>query len=198
MDMNRSTSVNGNLAWTKGNIIISNFIFNGEREQGEDVFFIKEFPSGLSLFFDPNQSINELNFEIPQGNYTLIEISFRTHGFQDGKHIKVEGTYQNTINSTTYPVIFEFEAEEYYEIIAKSSSGNTQITLDKDKASNVIIKTDPEYWFQTVNTNMMDNADISIVNSVQTIIINDSNNEDIYDAVRDRMDDNVTTATFYN
>ncbi len=196
--MNRAASINGNLVWTKGNILISNFTFDGKREQGEDVFFIKEYPSGLNLFFDQNQSVEELKFEIPQGNYTKIEISYKTHGDQDDKHIKVEGTYQNTINSTTYPVVFEFEAEEYYSIVAKTSAGNTQVTLDKDKASYVIIKTDPAYWFQAVSTNMMDNADISIVNSVQTIIINDSNNEDIYDAVRDRMDDDVTTATFYN
>lgn len=196
MDVNRSTALNGNLVWTRGNIMIANFTFDGKRDRGGDVYFTKTYSSGLNVFFDPNNPVSEWDFDIPQGTYTQINVSYRTYGNSGDKHIVVEGSYTNTGNSNVYPVKFEFEAEEFYKIVAKTSSGSTQIVLKKDVASTATIKADPVYWFQTVTTTMMDNATLIIVNGNPTIVISDATNEDIYDAVRDRMDDDVTTVTF--
>lgn len=196
MDINRSAGLSGNLVWTSGNIMIANFIFDGKRDQGGDVYFTRDYPSGLNVFFDPNNPVPAWDFDIPQGTYTQINVSYKTYGSPGGKHIVVEGSYTNTTNSNIYPVKFEFEAEEFYNVVAKTSSGSTQIVLSKDVSSTATIKADPVYWFQTVTTSMMDNATLVTVNGNPTILINDATNEDIYDAVRDRMDDDVTTVTF--
>lgn len=196
MDINRSAGVSGNLVWISGNIMIANFTFDGKRDQGEDVFFTKTYSSGLNVFFDPNNPVSTWNFDIPQGTYTQINVSYKTYGSPGDKQIVVEGTYTNTANSNVYPVKFEFEAEEFYNVVAKTSSGSTQIVLNKDVVSTATIKADPVYWFQTVTTNMMDNATFVSVSGNPTILINDATNDNIYDAVRDRMDDDVTTVTF--
>lgn len=196
MDINHSATLNGALAWTSGNIMIANFTFDGKRVRGGDVYFTKTYSSGLNIFFDPNNTVSEWNFDIPQGTYTKINISYKTFGNSGDKHIVVKGTYKNTVNNNIYPVQFEFEAEGFYNIVAKTSSGSTQIVLSKDVPSSALIKADPVYWFQQVSTSMMDNATLTIVNGNPTILVNDANNGNIYDAVRDRMDDDVTTVTF--
>ena len=196
MDINRSTALNGNLVWTSGNIMVANFTFDGKRDRGGDVYFTKDYSSGLNIFFDPNNTVSEWNFDIPQGTYSQIKVSYKTHGNSSDKHIVVTGTFTNTVNSNVYPVKFEFEAEEFYSVVAKTSSGNQQIVLNKDVASTATIKADPVYWFQTVTTSMMDNATLTTVNGNPTIVINDATNGNIYDAVKDRMDDDVTTVTF--
>lgn len=196
MDINRSTGLSGNLIWTSGNIMVANFTFDGKRDQGGDVYFTKTYSTGLNIFFDPNNPVSAWAFEIPQGTYTQINVSYKTFGNPGDDHIIVKGTYTNTINSNVYPVQFEFEAEEFYNIVAKTSSGSTQIVLDKDVASTATIKADPVYWFQTVTTSMMDNATFVTISGNPTILITDAANENIYDAVRDRMDDDVTTVIF--
>lgn len=196
MDINRSVALGGALSWTNGNIVVGDFTFEGERIQGDDVYFTKTYSSGLKILFDPNTTVSEWDFDIPQGSYTKIKISYKTFGNSGDEHIVLNGTYKNTINNIIYPVRFEFEVEESYEIVAKSSSGSTEIVLNKDVAAFALIKADPVYWFQTVTTNMMDNAALVNIGGNQTIVISKSVNGDIYEAVRDRMDDNVTTVTF--
>jgi hypothetical protein len=196
MDMNRTVTLGGNLSWTSGNIIVSYFTFNGQREQSSDVNFTKDYPSGLNVFFDPTNPVPAWDFDIPQGTYHQINVSFRTYGSTGDDHIVIKGTYKNTSTSVVYPVQFEFEAEEYYNVTARNSSGGTKINLEKDKPVSATIKVDPVYWFQTVTTGMMDNATLVVVNGNPTILINDDTNEDIFDLVRDRIDDNVTTVIF--
>lgn len=196
MDINHSATLGDALAWTSGNIVIGNFTFDGKRRQGGDVYFTKTYPTGLNIFFDPNNNVAEWNFEIPQGIYTKINISYKTYDNSGDKRIVLKGIYKNTVNNINYPVIFEFEAEVSYNIVAKTSSGGTEIVLSKDVAASALIKADPVYWFQTVSTSMMDNASLTIVNGNPTILINDANNGNIFDAVRDRMDDDVTTVIF--
>lgn len=196
MDINHSTGLGGALAWTSGNIMIANFTFDGKRVRGGDVYFTKNYTAGLNVFFDPNTTVSEWAFDIPQGTYTKINISYKTFGNPGDKHIVVKGTYKNTVNSNIYPVQFEFEAEEFYNIVAKTSSGSTEIVLSKDISSTALIKADPVYWFQTVTTTMMNNAALVTISGTPTILITDAANGDIYDAVRDRMDDDVTTVIF--
>ena len=189
MDINRSAGAGGNLSFANGSIILADFTFDGNRDQADHVYFNKTYSGGLTVSFDPNNPVPALDFDIPQGTYNKIRISFRTFGNVGDEHIAVEGTYKNTSNSNTYPVRFEFEAEEFFDVVAKSSSGSSSIVLDKDVASIATIKLDPIYWFQTISTTMLDNATLVNVSGTQTILINDANNEAIFDLVMDRVDE---------
>ena len=151
MDINRSTGSNGKLVFTSGPIILAEFDFEGEREQGDDVYFTKSFPGGLSIPFDPNGTIAELDFDIPQGTYNRIEISFETFDDLGDDNIVVNGTYTNT-SGTDYPIRFEFKSAEYFSIVAEDYSGSSQIILDKDIAVSTKIQLDPIHWFQVVST----------------------------------------------
>lgn len=187
MDVNSEPGMNGQLTFTGGKIVLREFSFEGERVQGDDVYFEKSFPGGLIITFNPNSGIPELSFDIPQGNYTKIRVEFEAEGNTDNS-IFVEGSYTTT-GGTTYPLRLETEAVELYSIIAKHSSGSNEIVLVKDTPANALIKLDPVHWFGTVSTTLLDNADLINVNGIMTILINDANNGNILDIVLDRVDE---------
>lgn len=195
MDISRNPSVAGNLNFTGGNIMIENFSFDGEREEGDDVYFNNNYPGGLNINFDPNNPVPAWDFDIPQGTYTRIRILFNTYGEAGDDQIVLTGTYYNATDSVTYPLRLEFEADEFFDVVALSSGSNI-IVLDKDIPKTATIKLDPSYWFQPVTTKEMDNAGLILFNGVETILINDSTNSAIFDLVSDRIEE-PTTINFY-
>jgi len=188
MDINRTVTSGGNLAFTGGAIILGSFTFDGNRTQADDVFFVNNY-SGLSISFDPNNSVAELDFDIPQGTYSKISVSFQTFGNAGDDHIVITGTYKNSVTDSIYPLRFEFEAMEFYTVISKDASGNSEIILDESVASTATITLDPVFWFQTISTSSLDNATLVNISGVPTILITDAKNEDIFDLVVDRVDD---------
>ncbi|PCH87273.1 MAG: hypothetical protein COB88_05940 [Flavobacteriales bacterium] len=188
MDINRTVTSGGNLAFTGGTIILGSFTFDGKRSQADDVFFVNNY-SGLSINFDPNSPVAALDFDIPQGTYSKISVSFQTYGNAGDDHIVVTGTYKNSVTDSIYPLRFEFEAMEFYTVISKDASGSSEIILDESVASTATITLDPVFWFQTISTSALDNATLVNVNGVPTILITDAKNEDIFDLVIDRVDD---------
>lgn len=195
-DINRSSCLGGNLSFDGGNLMISEFTFEGTREQGGPVDFTKTY-SGLNVPFCSNP-VSEWSFAVPQGTYSEIKIGYKTFGNSGDNHIVVLGTYKNTLNNNTFPVRFEYQDSEVYSIIGNSSYGGPQIVLNKDLQTNAEIIMNPVYWFQVVTTNLMDTASLTNIGGVQTILINKITNSTIYNTVKDRIDDNVTQVDFNN
>ncbi|MCK9401724.1 MAG: hypothetical protein M0Q51_17290, partial [Bacteroidales bacterium] len=179
VDINRSSGQGGKLIFTKGDITLANFSFDGKRVQGDDIYFLNTFSSGLNIVFDPNLPVESLNFEIPQGTFTKIEISFETFGINDDNQIVLEGNYEKSMNNN-YPIRFEFKAKIVQTIIARNSSGSSEIILNKDVPSYPKIMFDPIFWFNPVSPNLINNAETVDIGGTPTILINDTCNENIY------------------
>lgn len=193
-DINRNVSNDGKLVFTSGTINFAAFDVEGERVKGDDISFSREFPNGLLINFDPNNFISEFDYDIPQGVYNRIAISFET--FDDNSDITIvcNGSYTNN-SSVILPIRFEFMSSEYFSIEAEDYSNSPEIVLDKDTPANAFIKFNPIYWFDIVPTSLMENADLVNVNGTPTILINDSENDNIYEMVVERIDES-TEVTF--
>ena len=185
MDVNRSSLHSGQLNFTGGTFNLTEFEIEGVRTQSDDIYFQRSFGGGTTISLN-NNVIPSLDFDIPQGTYTKIEMAFEAEANGD-KSITIQGFYTNS-SSTTYPLLLEIEEIELYSVIAKNSLGNSQIILSEDIASQVRIEIDPVYWFQSVSTTMLDNATLVNVGGNPTILINDSYNGDILDIVDDQID----------
>lgn len=196
MDINRAFNSEENLSFNSGYIRIAEFSVEGTRQEGAPVEMSKSFPGGLLIQFNANLSISELDLEIPQGNYTDLDIEFDTFDDNDEPTIQVSGIYTNS-SSQTFPVLFQFESSETFSINGESENGEAVIILDKNIPSHTLIQFDPQYWFDIVTNSMWNNADMTMVEGTLTIVISDSHNEDIYDIVADRVDE-ATEATFGN
>lgn len=187
-DIDRQWSENNNLKFESGYIVLQDFEFKGKRNQGEeDIYFKKEFPSGKLLSLLPNAGDNELYFEVLQGTYSNIKISFKIDS-DTAYSILLNGTYTNSAG-VNVPVIFEFHASETFEINAKPKNGVPEINLIEDIPATVKIILNPPYWFSLVTKNMLENASLTEINDIKVILINDEINENIYHLVTERIDE---------
>lgn len=196
MDINRQASTQGHLVFTSGYIRLADFNVEGTRQEGGPVEMSKTFPQGYVIEYSPTSTIQELFLDIPQGNYTDLDINFNTFDDNDDITIQVVGTYTNQ-SSQTFPVIYEFMSSEYFSINGESETGNPIITLDKNIPATTFIEFDPIYWFDVITDNAWNNADLVDVQGSMTILINEDVNSNIYDLVADRIDE-TTSATFGN
>ena len=190
IDINREPNSDGTLVFTDGEIIIETFEFDGEREQGDDVYFSKSFEQGLIIPFSSSSVVEELDFDIPQGTYSKIVISFETFDKFDNINIIVNGFYTNS-SSERIPIRFEFTPSEEFDIVAVDYSGSNQIILNKDHPVNAQIEINPIHWFQVVSSSLLDDADLVDINGTQTLLISDDENEDIFDLIIDRLDESL-------
>jgi len=190
IDINRETSSDGRFVFTDGEIIIETFEFDGEREQGDDVYFSKSFEQGLKIPFSSSNIVKELDFDIPQGTYSKIVISFETFDELNDTNIIVNGFYTNS-NNEKIPIRFEFTPSEEFEIVAIDYSGSNQIILNKDHPVKAKIEINPAHWFQVVSSSSLDDADLVDINGTPTILINDDENDDIFDLIIDRLDESL-------
>jgi hypothetical protein len=188
MDINRNTSNQGHLTFSEGTLIIQNFSVKGDRKEGESISFSRSFPQGLIINFNPNHVISELDFDIPQGDYTELEVEFSTKYNNGNSNLTVKGSYTNT-SGVIIPLVYEFNDDDNITIVGEDDEGGSTIILNKKVSVVTLIKFDPIYWFSTVSINLFENANLVNVNGTQTLLINSNTNEDIYDIVVDRMEE---------
>lgn len=188
-DMSRTPTLGSKLTFESGFIQLEYFEFEGEREKGDDVYFEKEFSNGLHIPMDSTVNISELDFTVPQGIYKRMDISFSTFDDETDTQssLEVKGNYQNA-SGTLIPFVFKFKDTESFEIRAKNEDGSS-IILDEDYPSFAKIILNPEHWFEIVPMDDFENAETTEIDGVSTIIIDKDNNDDIYDLVLDRLDE---------
>lgn len=189
-DINRASNSSGSLIFTGGNINIAEFDIEGKRQQGDDISFSKEFENGLLINFDPNNSIPEIDFDIPQGIYESLEISFKT--FENESDITITCLGEYTKNSgTIIPLQFEFMSSEYFSISAEDDNGSANVTLDKDTPAIGLIIFDPIYWFEIIPPSSLENASLTELNGIETLLINESANENLYELIVSRIEEST-------
>lgn len=66
---------------TVGGITIASIEVEGERNEGDNIYFVRNIASGLSIAFNEESVSEELDFDIPQGIYSRLKISFETYEF---------------------------------------------------------------------------------------------------------------------
>lgn len=196
MDIDRNTGLNGRLNFTHGQILLASFSFDGRREEGGDVFFTKSYEEGLLINFDPDNSEGALTFQIPQGNYTRIELELETSDDTDAPGLVVDGWYLHS-SGIRYPVRFELESSIEFEIKAKEHSGSHQIVLIHSKPANPLIKLKPLIWFEAVPASLLEKAvstveegesDEEVEEAGSLILINEETNEEIYEIIITRIE----------
>lgn len=171
---------------TSGHVVIGKFIIEGERTEGENVFFNRVFSSGLKVDLINSGDLEDLKFDIPQGTFTSLDVIYETFNQGTDVAIQLDGVYTNQ-SQQNIPFRFEFNAIEDF-LVAAIENGSGQIVLDKDVSETPILSINPNYWFQNININLWEDATLYDVDGVQTILINSTTNEDIYDEVLDYIE----------
>jgi len=185
MDINKESSVDGQLSFSGGHFIMESISFDGDRERGNDVIFSRDYETGLSIPFDLSQSIADFDFEIPQGVYKKVDLSFKS----TVPCILVEGIYTYSAGGTI-PMRFEFDDSEEFDISAEDEN-NGNIILDTEVISNLKIILDPAHWFQPIPISYFESAEITDLGGINTILINKDTNDEIFNLILDRIDEST-------
>ena len=199
MDINRETNPEGRLSFTGGYITLASFSFEGRREQGGDVFFTNEYERGLQVAFDATKPVDALTFQVPQGNYTRIEVEMETYDDTAISGLVVSGSYLHS-NGTRYPLRLELNSSVDIEIEARDNSGSSQIVLQQKSPATAKIKLNPLKWFEAVPLSHLDNAILTEGEEeegegdpvVSYIIINEEVNESIYEVIITRIEQSAS------
>lgn len=181
-DMDDETQSHLNsVEFDNGRIEIENFSFNGQREEGDDVYFTRNFSNGLLVNLDSGQP-SELSFEIPQGVYTNIRVSFSTTAIQNDAHLRVEGSFTEE-DETEKSVIFDLDVSLSLVLTAINQQGLPDIVLKKENDYTPLIVFDPSICFEPITDTMLVNA----VSINDTVFINPQQNTSLYLVIMGRI-----------
>ena len=185
VDVNKEASMDGKLFFTEGQIVLRNITFDGKRIQADDVYFEADFDKGLKVALSSTTANSSLVFDIPQGTYSSVRIDFEAEE-SDDELIIIKGFYTNS-SGIELPIIIELIEIEFYDKIAKTAQGEVEIDLVAGNPKKATIILDPIFWFGTFSLNQLDNAETTLVNGVETILINEENNESLHNIIEDRI-----------
>ncbi len=192
-DQPKSTSqinMNDNFSIDQGKIVIDAIEFDGRREKGKDVYFISNFASAIIADLENHTTSNSVRFDIPQGEYNKIDITFHLGNTQE-LPIVLQGTLNIGAN-TQIPIRFEFMYNEQFQIRAKGRQFGQNIILRKDKPSTATALLDAEFLFRFINIGMIINADLINLNGVDVLLINNQHNVSIFNQLANRLHNSLT------
>jgi len=184
-----SNSASGPVNFTSGYMVLNKVSFTGERKQGVQHIALDQSYSGTNpVNFSGNATGIGINFDIPQGTYSQIDVNLETGTDTHGNSIQINGTFVDSLNHT-YAVQFIFSAANSTTIRATNTSGGNEINLVADRPETATIIMNPSYWFAALSKSMMNKAEHETVGGVQTIQISNDENENLYSLIVNRIKD---------
>lgn len=169
----------GKLIFNSGYMAIESFQFDGKRNEGADVYFTKNYSAGLNATLGKTD-IEALSFDIPQGIYTSINVEVVSKN-NNLPNLVVNGMFE-AVDGSMFPVRFEFEETEVFNIEGEDLTGN-EVNLIESQKTNATIWLQPAKWFTTISATSLDNAERVSVEGKNTILINKNTNQQIYNGV---------------
>jgi hypothetical protein len=179
------------LTLNEGYLLIESFNFDGKREEGGDVYFVKNFDSDFNANFGA-AALGALSFDIPQGDYHDIDINIVSE-HDDLPNLVLSGTYQDP-KGNAIPVRFELNQAETFEITGQGVSQNqNEVELVEGLKTNAAIQLNAYQWFENIS---LERAEVVSLNGEKVILINDQTNVMTYQKVVACLNKTANNAVF--
>lgn len=176
---------NSQLLFYQSDLVLEKLEFEGNRKQGEEHVFLEKTTAAGTYSFSLASESSTISMDIPQGTYTEIKTRVYLNADADGS-FHLNGAFINT-SGDTVPLIFKYDPETVLEL-RTPSSGQSSINLVEDNIYRGRIYFNVAYLFDAIPNQDLEDAELSVVNSVATIEIDEENNSDIYDILSERID----------
>lgn len=176
--------------------------FSGKRKKGGDVSFsdVESTPLLLNLKNGAIQSAD--HYDIPQGEYTSINMVVKAVSQNTAPGISLSGIFtdythdsleeQDELKKEMIPVLFEFNTGQNFNINTTAANGSNQIVLIEGTPATCEISFDPYYWLATITKKQLEDAAKYTINGVKTIVINETQNQDLYALIVARINQTAT------
>ncbi len=189
--------IDGFFRFTEGLISIQKIQFEGNREAGEDVFFITDPENNLPTIEFGKQPTLISDFDIPQGIYDNMEwgitmkkmVTDKLIAYDDTDSLDIglviKGTFSVFMGDPgdyTIPVLFAIDDTEQFSFKSYPRYGNPKIVMSENRDNEAILYLDPFYSFDSISRESIEGAEISIDRFGEPIIIISSNkNKHLYE-----------------
>jgi len=178
----------------EGTLVIAAIEFDGKRVQGQDVYFMSDFPAPVVAKLHEEGTQATVDFDIPQGIYKRIDVSLHLGNGQDAIPLVMEGTF-NRPGRGPVSIRFEFRFDDIITIRSTGGAANQEITLRKDQPSTAMVQLNTGSLFALINPGVFMNADISVENGQNILRISNNHNRNIFNQIAARMN-NAFTVVF--
>ena len=185
-DLNKSFGQSSAVKIISGEINLGKFNITGDRIEGDDIAFTRSFSSGLLIDLNGSGEIKELDYDIPQGEYTHIRLDFSAKENSGAPSIMLEGSYKPSTGPNV-AVRFEYFINHEFSIIGEDGDLSSTIVMDKNLGKKVTIELNPIYWFESLTTGQLDNANIDNGQGQNIMLINPTTNAELYTIVAARI-----------
>lgn len=189
------TVMDGALFFKEGYITVESFKFDGSRAEGGDVYFTKDYEKELETFFGATE-VSDLEFDVPQGVYTGINLEI-TSAVQNKKpNLVVNGHFRSNTGKTC-PVRFELNKMEKFSVIGEDLFKNdTEVDLAQVSKTKATILLEPAQWFSVLTKETLEQAEKVSLDGINTILINNTVNEQLYKDILVALELNTAKAIF--
>ena len=191
-DFKKNFNSNIKIKIISGQINLVEFGMNGTRVEGDPIQFSEKIEN-LNISLD-GQVNADLIYQIPQGIYNYMQIKATIAPNGNLPAIAISGTFKES-NTVTKNIQFTHNYSQVLVIIGESSNEG-DIVLTKSKVEKIDLIFDAIYWFETITENQLKTAQLSDYNGIETIVISDESNVDLYEIITARMN-NDQRAIFY-
>lgn len=186
--LNKSDNQNPLVKITKADVNINSFNVTGDRVEGEDIAFTRDFPEGEAVEAEGEEGaeIEALDYDIPQGEYQKLQVDFGIQDKGTEPSVLLNGIYKPNIGGAQ-GLRFEYFGNLNISINGENEDGNSTIILDKKEVKKATVELDAIHWFSSLTNTELENATLSSEQGQDKIIISPTSNVSLFNIVVERM-----------
>ncbi|CAA6828825.1 MAG: Unknown protein [uncultured Aureispira sp.] len=189
------SSMDGALFFKEGYMTVESFKFDGERTEGADVYFTKRYTQELKTLFGAT-NVSDLEFDVPQGVYTEINLELISEVQSKKPNLVVSGFFESKIGKL-YPVRFELTENEHFPVVGEDLvDSDTEVDLIQVTKTKATILLNPANWFRILTKEALEQAEKVPVEGINTILINNTINGQLYKDVVAALEMDTAKAIF--
>jgi hypothetical protein len=174
------------LSMDTGVWLLESIDFEGRRDQGGDYFFTYTPEQAQEIVFEKENWNSQLSFDIPQGVYQRIEITFNLTSQTEHPAFRLRGNVANG-NSAAEPFMFAYEAQETIKLIAQNHEGGQTITVRQGEPLEAKITIRTNRMFDLLPPGLLRNATRSEHMGEQMIYVSRRSNAEIFQLMATRI-----------
>lgn len=170
------------LALNTGHVILGSIEVEGQRKRGASFHFKRTFPTGLRFDFNTTNRVEELVFDLPQGEYENLTVRFSTLEQAGNPCLMVGGSYdyRQAINGSAWVDISWGSSKRFERTV--TTQGTPIFTLD-EQSKMITFSIQPKLWFQNISEVKLEQAHCTNHPRGQVMLINQTNNGNMFQTI---------------
>lgn len=175
------------LELNNGYIVLGTIEIEGQRKEGAPFSFSRTFPNGLRFDFNTTNRVEDLVFDLPQGEYEELVVRFTTLDNATSPCLLVAGryAYQQVAQGSAW-VDVAWTSRKEFEQIVTTVQGQPNFTLEED-AKMIAFSIQPKLWFKDISEAKLEQAFCINQSRGRVMLIDQGSNDNLFQAINSEL-----------